>query len=91
MTVLIIIVVVLSLVASFVVGLALAPFLTESNAMLGGIAIQVIATLLWSPFLPLSYCLTYAVYADLRLRKDGADLLARAELGTSGQAGLAGT
>ncbi|MEQ1802334.1 MAG: hypothetical protein ABL989_10455 [Gammaproteobacteria bacterium] len=71
----------LGAIMSFAAGLAIVPFIEtgDPDAQSGPmIAIQFIVAVMLAPLIPLSYCVMYAVYTDLRLRKDGGDLLERA-------------
>lgn len=64
-----------------VAGLAMAPFIESANPQSATgslILLQLIVAILMAPILPLAYCIMYAVYTDLRLRRDGGDLLERA-------------
>lgn len=67
-------------IVSVATGFAMAPFVAGEDPQAAGsrvMAIQFIASLVMAPLLPLTYCIMYAVYTDLRLRKDGGDLLER--------------
>ncbi|MEO7386157.1 MAG: hypothetical protein ABIX37_04405 [Gammaproteobacteria bacterium] len=80
-TVLGLVVVAVFALASVLGGLAAVPFIDNDNAEAAlevALVVQVVVSLLLSPLLPLPYCMMYALYTDLRLRKDGADLLERA-------------
>ena len=68
-------------IVSLAAGLAMAPFINTQNpqnASSGLMALQFVVSIVVAPVLPLTYCIMYAVYTDLRLRKDGGDLLERA-------------
>lgn len=74
------IIIALMFVVSAGSGLALAPFLDKDNPQAANNAVmslQVVIALVTAPLLPLTYSIMYAVYTDLRLRKDGGDLLQR--------------
>jgi len=81
LTVVAIILVALFAIVSIVGGLALLPYVGKDNPEAAAntvLVIDVIGALITAPFLPLMYCIFYSVYTDLRLRKDGGDLLRRA-------------
>jgi hypothetical protein len=77
LTVMGLILIALVLVVSVVAGIVMAPVAATDVAGQVQLWVQVVAALLTAPLLPLGYCLMYAVYTDLRLRKDGGDLLSR--------------
>jgi uncharacterized BrkB/YihY/UPF0761 family membrane protein len=78
LTVVGLILIALVFVISFVAGLAAIPSAFMGNSRSAAIAVQLFVAVLTAPLLPLMYCLFYAVYTDLRLRRDGGDLLSRA-------------
>jgi len=77
LTVMVLIVGALVYAVQIVSGLVLLPFMSNDPRRLMT-TIALVAAVLTAPILPLGYCLMYAVYTDLRLRKDGGDLLSRA-------------
>jgi len=78
LTVVGLILIALLLVISFLVGLAAIPFILSKGVEQATLGITLVTALVTAPLLPLGYCMMYAVYTDLRLRKDGADLVSRA-------------
>jgi hypothetical protein len=80
LTVLTLLLVALFGIVSVLSGLATIPFIDSKNSEAGldaALATQFVVTLVLAPLLPLTYCIMYSVYTDLRLRKDGGDLLER--------------
>jgi hypothetical protein len=76
-TVMFLIVAALVYALQIVSALVVLPFMSQNPRQLVTTA-GLLAAVLTAPLLPLGYCLMYAVYTDLRLRKDGGDLLTRA-------------
>jgi len=80
LTVLTILIVALLAIASVLSGLSAVPFIDEQDpaaAVDTLIVIQLVVAVVLAPLMPLPYCFMYSVYSDLRLRKDGSDLLER--------------
>ena len=78
LTVMGLILIALFVIISFIGEMGAIPLASTGAGLSTQVVIYVIVALVSAPLLPLSYCLLYAVYTDLRLRKDGGDLLARA-------------
>ena len=78
LTVVGLILIALLLVISFLVGLAAIPFAVQGDIERATLGATFVTALVTAPLLPLGYCMMYAVYTDLRLRKDGGDLVSRA-------------
>jgi hypothetical protein len=76
-TVMFLIVAALVYALQVVSALVVLPFTSQNPRQLVTTA-GLLAAVLTAPLLPLGYCLMYAVYTDLRLRRDGGDLLTRA-------------
>jgi hypothetical protein len=68
----------LMFVVSMVLGIVAAPLAVGSGGRMSPIVMNAVFAVLLAPVVPLLYCLMYAVYTDLRLRKGGGDLLSRA-------------
>lgn len=70
------------LLSGFATGLLLLPMVDDPEAQMGmGLLVTstLMSSLLTAVFLPLSYCLFYSVYRDLKLRREGQDLVERIE------------
>jgi hypothetical protein len=78
LTVMFLIVAALVYALQIVSALVVLPFMSSGNPSQLMTTAGLLAAVLTAPLLPLGYCLMYAVYTDLRLRKDGGDLLSRA-------------
>ena len=78
LTVMFLIVAALIYALQIISALVVLPFMVRSPTQLVTTA-ALLAAVLTAPLAPLGYCLMYAVYTDLRLRKDGGDLLSRAQ------------
>lgn len=80
LTVLTLILTALFAIVSVIAGVAMVPFVDQTDAATAAnsvMMVQVVVSIVLAPLLPLTYCVMYAVYTDLRLRKDGSDLLQR--------------
>jgi hypothetical protein len=78
MTVVSLILIALAVAVSLIVGLGAVAVGGMQSLGRQTPGITMAAALVMAPLLPLGFCLTYAVYTDLRLRRDGRDLVARA-------------
>lgn len=83
LTVAFVVALVFLMAASFVAGLLMIPFVGDQSAGTGFgsllIFSDIVNALIAALFLPLVYCLLYSIYQDLKLRREGADLLGRLE------------